>query len=121
MPESPGWERWRPSAYGDYDDRCAKRWHKDHDDQGRSGVARRGDGKTFDSDRDIHSATINNNSNNKNNNGRQQPDTAELLQTILPGIELQHPKPKAPRLNAASPETCVRKSCATCPTPGQST
>ena len=102
MPESRGWERWRPTAYGDYDDNHAKRWHKHSDDQGRRGVARRGDGQTFDSGRDIHSATIY----NSKVNSRQQPDTAEWMQAILHGIELQRPKPKAPRLKAATPEAC---------------
>ena len=40
------------------------------------------------------------------NNSKQQPDTAEFLQAILLGIELQRPKPKAPRLKAATPEAC---------------
>ena len=56
----------------------------------------------FDSGRDIHSATIH----NSNINSRQQPGTAEMLQAILLGIELQRPKPKAPRLKAATPEAC---------------
>ena len=64
MPESPGWERWRPSAYGDYDDKYANMWHKHRDDQGRSGVSRRGNGQTFDAGRDTRSATICNSNNN---------------------------------------------------------
>ena len=102
MPESPGWEHRSPIAYGDYDDKYAKRRPKHSDDQGRRGVARRGDGQMFDSGRDIHSATIH----NSNINSRQQPGTAEMLQAILLGIELQRPKPKAPRLKAATPEAC---------------
>ena len=102
MPESRGWERWRPTAYGDYDDNHAKRWHKHSDDQGRRGVARRGDGQMFDSGRDIHSATIH----NSNINSRQQPGTAEMLQAILLGTELQRTKHKAPRLAEAPPEAC---------------
>ena len=103
MPESPGWEHRSPIAYGDYDDKYAKRWHKHSDDEGRRGVARR-DGQTFDSGRDIHSATRI--YNNNNNNGRQQPDTEELLQAILLGTELQRTKHKAPRLAEAPPEAC---------------
>ena len=34
------------------------------------------------------------------NNSKQQPDTAELLQAILLGIELHRYKPYAPRLGS---------------------
>lgn len=96
MPEPTGWEHWHPSTYGGYDGRrCAKRWREDHADQGGRGVAHRGGGHAFDSGRDFRPAT---------NNSRQQPDAAQLQQAVLLGIERQHPKPKAPRLKAATPE-----------------